>query len=71
MENVIKAMGHELIQISIVDHILTYRTYKCKNCNNKLYAYPDENYGKFYYDEGRWHKRIISCEEMIIKKLLE
>ena len=63
--------NHELVFIKLETFNGFYcKIYKCKKCNYELYTYPDDNYSQLYFLDNDVIK-VLSCEEMIIKKLLE
>lgn len=64
--------GHELILNKQLSE--TYsgsHMYECKICNIIANCYNENNQNYYYYRVVGWHKIELTCEEIIIKRLLE
>lgn len=63
----IKYLNHELIKISGTEFQIEY---KCIKCNNDIFFNKKSNI--YYQHNGEfWEFLKITCEEELIKKLLE
>jgi len=66
--------GHELFisrQLSI--KYTGSHMYECKKCNITANCYTDGGRNYYYYKNeiSSWHKIDLTCDEFIIKRLLE
>ncbi len=67
-------LGHNLVTSKeIFSGLLDLRFYDCKKCDNLFWLDGDELY---YYNlinenENIWHYTTLTCDELVIKLILE
>jgi len=61
----IKWNGHVLDYLRVDSDI-----YFCENCKVRLF-YDETEYSEFNYIDKQWSKYYLSCEEQIIKNIIE
>lgn len=65
----IEYLGHMLVREEVYKND---NWYKCLCCNVLTYQHgPVGHFEYLYYCDKKWLELILTCEEMIIKKLLE
>ena len=63
-------LNHDFVQyVSINKNLQDYRY--CKKCLIRVYLGIGSNEGEMYYFTDKWYILNLTCEEFIIKSILE
>ncbi len=65
----IEYLGHNFIPINYPRHSADNEMFKCTGCMLKVFEETCDKY--YYYFNKQWHELKLTCNECIIKNIIE